>query len=174
LPAQLEITIRPAQSEDWPAIVDINDSAFGGPAESALIAALERSGRATISLVAISESVPVGHIFFSPLRIHSSGPTIPAIALAPMAVLPRCQRRGVGSRLVEAGLKACADQAYQVVVVVGDPRFYRRFGFTPAGAAGLVSIYSEAGDAFMVTELTPGALEGRTGTVEYPSEFADV
>lgn len=170
----MKIEIRPATPADWSAIVDINDSAFEGPDESALIGALERSGRPVISLVALADDLPAGHIFFSPVRIQSAGPAIAAAALAPMAVAPRFQRRGVGSQLVDAGLRECVNQAYQVVVVVGHPHFYRRFGFTPAASLGLASVYSGAGDAFMALELTAGALRGRTGVVEYPAEFASV
>jgi putative acetyltransferase len=174
LAEQLKIAIRRATPADWPAIVDINDSAFEGPRESALIGALERSGRPVISLVALADGVPAGHIFFSLIRIQSPGPPIPVAALAPMAVSPRFQRRGVGSQLVDAGLRDCVNQAYQVVVVVGHPHFYRRFGFTPATGVGLASVYSDAGDAFMALELTAGVLRGRTGVVEYPDEFASV
>lgn len=170
----MKIVIRPATAADWPAIVDINDSAFEGSGESALIGALERSGRPVISLVALADDVPAGHIFFSPVRIQSPGPPIPAAALAPMAVSPRFQRRGIGSQLVDAGLRECANQAYQIVIVVGHPHFYPRFGFTPAASFGLASAYSDAGNAFMALELTPGVLSGRTGVVEYPDEFASV
>jgi putative acetyltransferase len=65
-------------------------------------------------------------------------------------------------------------QGYQLAVVVGHPRFYQRFGFSRAAGAGLESVYSEAGDAFMVVELAAGVLEGRTGVVQYPDEFAGV
>jgi putative acetyltransferase len=174
LAEHLNITIRTATPDDWPAIVEINDSAFESVSESALIAAIERSGRAVISLIALADDVRVGHIFFSPIRIESPGPPIPAAALAPMAVTPRFQRRAVGTQLVEAGLRACIEQGYQVVVVVGHPRFYKRFGFSGAAEAGLESVYSEAGDAFMVVELAAGVLEGRTGVVQYPDEFAGV
>jgi putative acetyltransferase len=170
----MNIAIRRATPADWPAIVDINDSAFEGPAESALIGTLERSGRPVISLVALADDVAAGHIFFSPVPIQSPGPPIPAAALAPMAVSPRFQRCGIGSQLVDAGLRECTNEAYQVVVVVGHPHFYSRFGFTPAGSAGLASVYSGAGDAFMALELTAGVLKGRTGVVEYPDEFAGV
>jgi putative acetyltransferase len=170
----MKIAIRPATPADWPAIVDINDSAFEGTGESALIEAIERSGRPVISLVALADGAPAGHIFFSPVSIQSAGPPIPAAALAPMAVSPRFQRRGIGSQLVDAGLRECASHAYQVVVVVGHPHFYRRFGFTPAASLRLASVYSDAGDAFMALELTDGALRGRTGVVQYPDEFAGV
>jgi putative acetyltransferase len=174
LAQHLNIAIRPATPDDWPAIVEINDSAFEGASESALIAALERSGRPVISLLALADDVRVGHIFFSPIRIESPGPPIPAAALAPMAVTPRFQGKGIGTQLVEAGLRECIEQGYQVVVVVGHPRFYQRFGFRRAAGAGLESVYSEAGDAFMVIELASGVLRGRTGVVQYPDEFAGV
>jgi putative acetyltransferase len=174
LAEHLNITIRAATPDDWPAIVEINDLAFEGATESALIGAIERSGRPVISLVARADDVRVGHIFFSPVRIRSQGPPIPAAALAPMAVTPRFQRSGIGTQLVEAGLRACVEQGYQLVVVVGHPRFYQRFGFSRAAGAGLESVYSGAGDAFMVIELAAGVLKGRTGVVEYPDEFADV
>jgi putative acetyltransferase len=174
LAKHLNVTIRPATPDDWPAIVEINDSAFEGAGESALIGAIERSGRPVISLVACADDVVVGHIFLSPVRVESPGPPIPAAALAPMAVTPRFQRSGIGTQLVEAGLMACIEQGYQIVVVVGHPRFYQRFGFSGAAGAGLESVYSEVGDAFMVIELAVGVLEGRRGVVEYPDEFAGV
>jgi putative acetyltransferase len=91
-----------------------------------------------------------------------------------MAVTPQFQRNGIGTQLVEAGLRACMKQGYQLAVVVGHPRFYQRFGFSRAAGAGLESVYSEAGDAFMVIELVADVLKGRTGVVEYPDEFAGV
>lgn len=168
------IAIRPERPEDSAAVITINDSAFAGTDESRLVEAIKQSGRPVISLVACSDDTPMGHIFFSPIEIHSEGPTIAALALAPMAVLPAFQRRGVGTLLVEAGLKECARQGCQVVVVVGHPTFYPRFGFAPANGMGLQSVYSSAGDAFMALELSKGVLAGRTGFVEYPVEFANV
>ncbi len=152
----------------------INDCAFAGSDESGLIEAIKRSGRPVISLIACSDDTPLGHILFSPIQIRSEGPTLATLALAPMAVLPAFQRRGIGTLLVEAGLNKCARQGCQVVVVVGHPTFYSRFGFSPANGMGLRSVYSSAGDAFMALELSKGVLAGRTGFVEYPLEFASV
>lgn len=166
------IVIRPERPEDSPAVTTINDRAFGGTDESALITAIKESGRPAISLIAWSADAPVGHIFFSQVQIQSEGPTVATLALAPMAVLPAFQRQGIGTLLVEAGLTLCAKQGCQVVVVVGHPTFYARFGFCPASDMGLQSVYSSAGDAFMALELSRGVLAGRTGVVEYPVEFA--
>jgi putative acetyltransferase len=168
------IAIRPERPEDSAAVIAINDRAFAGTAESGLVEAIKQSGRRVISLIACSDDTPVGHIFFSPIQIQSEGRTIATLSLAPMAVLPAFQRRGIGTLLVEAGLKECARQGCQVVVVVGHPAFYRRFGFGPATGMGLRSVYSSAGDAFMALELSKGVLGGRTGVVEYPVEFANV
>lgn len=169
-----QITIRPERPEDSAAVIAINDRAFAGTAESELVVAIRESGRPVISLLAYSDDTPVGHIFFSPIQIRSEGPTIATLALAPMAVLPAFQRRGIGTLLVEAGLKQCARQDCQVVIVVGHPTFYSRFGFRPATGMGLGSVYSSAGDAFMALELAEGVLAGRAGFVEYPAEFANV
>ncbi len=172
LPEGLEI--RPERPGDAAAISDVHDQAFGASAESCLVEALRRSGCTTISFVAVVKDQLVGHILFSPITIDVPRPAIAGLGLAPMAVVPACQRQGFGSRLVETGLRACAEAGYQLVVVLGHPHFYRRFGFRPARELGLTSIYAEAGDAFMALELTPGVLAGRTGLVNYRPEFADV
>jgi putative acetyltransferase len=168
------ITIRLERPEDSAAVISINDRAFAGTDESGLVEAIKQSGRPVISLIACFDDTPAGHIFFSPVQILSEGPMIATLALAPMAVLPAFQRRGIGTLLVEAGLKECARLGCQVVVVVGHPTFYSRFGFCPADRMGLQSIYSSAGDAFMAIELSKAVLAGRTWFVEYPVEFADV
>jgi putative acetyltransferase len=155
-------------------VAAINDQAFSGTGESRLVAAITRSGRPVIYLIACCDNTPVGHILFSPIQIQSDGPAIATLALAPMAVLPQFQRQGTGTLLVHAGLKECARRGCQVVVVVGHPAFYGRFGFGPAGAMGLRSVYSSAGDAFMALELMKGVLACRVGVVEYPVEFSDL
>lgn len=167
------IAIRPELPADIEAIARVNDAAFGGPIESGVVAALRRSGRATISLVAVAESGVVGHIVFSPVTVEATGPPIAALGLGPMAVLPGCQRRGIGSRLVRAGLDECARRDTEVVVVLGHPQYYPRFGFVPAGTLGLRSEYDVPDDTFMAMELIAGVLGGRTGLVRYGREFAD-
>jgi putative acetyltransferase len=88
-----------------------------------------------------------------------------------MAVLPGWQRRGVGSMLVEAGLRECTAAGYQAVVVVGHPDYYARFGFRLSREFGLRCEYAVPEEVFMATELVPGALTGRGGLVRYLPPF---
>jgi putative acetyltransferase len=128
----------------------------------------------TISLVAVQDGRIVGHIAFSPVTITSDTAPIDAIGLAPMAVLPEYQRRGIGSKLVEAGLSACHHTPYGVVVVLGHPHYYPRFGFTPAKPHGIVWEHDVPEEVFMVQELQVDALAQTQGVVKYRPEFAVV
>lgn len=94
-----------------------------------------------------------------------------AMALAPMAVLPDYQNRGIGSLLVQQGMKQCAGLGYEFIVVVGHPEYYPRFGFVPAHQMGLRCKYPVPDDVFMVAELKPGALTGKQALVLYHPEF---
>ena len=121
------------------------------------------------SLVAEEGGRVVGHILFSDLPIVTADGTVEALALAPLAVLPSHQRRGIGSLLVREGLRACREAGHRIVVVLGHPEFYPRFGFSAELAERLKSPFS--GPAFMAAELVPGALEGVEGEVRYPPPF---
>jgi putative acetyltransferase len=169
-----EVLIRAEQPGDEVAVADLNDAAFGGTDESRLVAALRRSGHAMISLVAAARGEVVGHVLFTPVMVDTSGPTIAAMGLGPMAVAPGWQRRGIGSSLVKAGLEECARRGCEIVVVVGHPHFYPRFGFGPAHILGLRSEYTVPDDVFMAMELRAGALMGRAGLVRYLPEFGSV
>jgi putative acetyltransferase len=165
------IEIRREQPGDEAGIRTVLDAAFGQPDESRIVDAIRRAGHSSISLVAVDGSSIVGHILFTPVSIESPGPSIPAFGLAPLSVLPERQRQGVGSQLVVAGLRECADVGCQVVVVVGHPAFYPRFGFRRGSAYRLRSEFDVADDVFMVAELTSAALTGRAGLVRYLPEF---
>ncbi|HSB78203.1 MAG TPA: N-acetyltransferase [Candidatus Methylomirabilis sp.] len=168
------LVVRPERPEEHAPIRQVNTLAFGRPNEAALVDALRQSARPYLSLVAVEDGRIVGHIFFSPVIIQSETGTFPIFGLAPMAVLPECQRRGIGSQLVLRGLEACARIGQTVVVVLGHPAFYPRFGFVPASRKGLYCEYAVPDEAFMVLELLPGVLQGRTGVVKYLPEFAGV
>jgi putative acetyltransferase len=139
--------------------------AFGGGAEARLVDALRRSGAAVLSLVAeCGGGAVVGHVLLSRL-VSPPG----ALALAPLAVLPDRQRRGVGSALVRAALARARAGGWAAAFVLGDPAFYGRFGFEAEAARGYASPY--AGEHFMAVRLGPGPLPG-AGAVIYPEPFA--
>jgi putative acetyltransferase len=150
----------------------VNERAFGRPGEAALVDALR--GPDTISLVAARDDRIVGHILFSTVRIEGAAATLVASGLAPLAVLPEFQRQGIGSQLVRAGLAACRSAGHDVVVVLGHPEYYPRFGFVPADSKGVRCEYDVPREAFMVLELHPAALAGTRDVVRYRPEFAAV
>lgn len=168
--------IREEQAADVDAIRELNQAAFATGLEARLVDRLRADGSIVASLVALDDDRVVGHIAFSPLQIHvdaaGAARTIAALALAPMAVRPAFQRQGIGTRLVRAGVELCAARGHRIVLVVGDPAYYSRFGFSTALALPLRSPYS--GPASMALELEAGALASVAGSVEYAEAFSDL
>jgi putative acetyltransferase len=160
---------------DHDSVAAVHRAAFGGETESRLVDTLRRAPDFIpgLSVVAETDGAVVGHILFSPIMIRGA-PNWPALALAPMAVLPGRQRRGVGSALVRFGLDAARRLGHDRVIVVGHAEYYPRFGFRPASAFGILAPFDVPDDAFMVLELRPGALDDCSGRVCYPPAFSDV
>lgn len=161
--------IREETILDLDGIREVNRLAFGQETEGRLVDLLRAEGAVVASLVAVEGGVIVGHILFSELPIETERGTLAGVALAPMAVRPEWQRRGIGSALVQRGLEVCRERGRSVAVVLGHPDYYPRFGFTAALADRLAAPYS--GDAFMAVELIPGVLDGLRGTVRYAEAF---
>ena len=92
-----------------------------------------------------------------------------AVGLAPVSVAPARQRCGIGRRLIRAGLRRAADEGWQGAFVLGDPAYYRRFGFNPERASGFASPY--AGPHLMVLGLH-GDLAATEGRIDYAPAFA--
>lgn len=168
------ITLRPEHPEDHPAVFEIHTRAFGRPEEARLVEALRKVAAPQISLVAVRDDQVVGHIFFSPVIIKGQKSSVQALGLAPMAVLPELQNQGVGSLLVQEGLKVARRMGQNLVVVLGHSEYYPRFGFEIASRKGLRCEFPAPDEAFMVAELTPDALHGATGVVKYLPEFSQV
>ena len=163
--------IRPEQPDDIGKIHELLVNAFDDAAEAELVNHLRSASRLSPSMVACDEQELVGYIGYSPVTIN--GKASSGLGLAPLAVSPSYQHLGFGGDLIRASLEACREAGATFVVVLGDPGYYRRFGFEPASNFGLTSEY-DAGDAFMALELVPESLQNTSGNVGYAPEFAEL
>lgn len=169
---EVVLVVRAETPGDRQAVREVNDIAFGRVGEANVVDALRGAAEPLISLVADEDGSVVGHVLFSPVLLEPKPFGSLALGLAPLAVHPSRQRRGIGSLLITEGLKECRRLGCGAVFILGDPAYYRRFGFAPAVRGGFRSEYEVPEEAFMVAELEPGALEGRHGRVRYRPEFS--
>jgi putative acetyltransferase len=147
--------------------------AFGCEEEAQLVEAMRQTPGhiPELSLVAEHDGRIIGHILLSPIVIETADGSVSTLSLAPMAVRPEFQRRGVGSALVRAGLEAARRLGHESVIVLGHADYYPRFGFVPARPRGIEPPLDVPDEAFMLIELVPGALAGVRGTVRFPPEY---
>jgi len=167
------LIIRPETPEDKTSIHYVNQEAFSRNQEADLVDKLRKRGVLTISLVAVLDTAIVGHIAFSPVEIASEKSSFGVLALAPMAVLPPYQNKGIGSQLVTAVFQECLRLGHEVIIVLGHPNYYPRFGFVPAYSKGIGCEFEVPDEAWMIAELKQGALAGRQGKVRFQPEFKD-
>lgn len=162
-----ETAIRPERPDDAPGVGELLDAAFGGPAESRLVERLRANGDLVLTLVATDAAAIAGYIAWPRLWIETAQQRLPAVGLAPLAVAPQRQRRGIGSALTREGLAQLRARGESLAFVLGDPVYYRRFGFTVEAASGYVSKY--AGAHFMALKLSD--VSPSAGRVRYPAAF---
>ena len=165
--------IRAEQPADAGMVRAVNEAAFDSALEADIVERIRDQGGASVSLVADSSGVVLGHILFSPVSVGGH-PALRVMGLGPMAVLPTHQRQGIGSSLVREGLDRCQEMGCDAVVVLGHPAYYPRFGFVPASRYGISSEYDVPDEVFMLVELRPGSLDGVTGEVIYDDAFRDI
>lgn len=171
------IHIRPESPEDAAAIANVIRLAFGGDDEVRLVDRLRGAADfdPALSRIAEIDGRIVGHILFTQCVIDGDdGRSTPVVCLAPMAVLPKCQRQGVGSALVRDGLRVCTECGHHIITVLGHPAYYPRFGFLPASRFGIRSPFPAPDDVFMVRATSPDDLIGVAGILRYPSPFNDL
>ena len=173
--------IRSERPGDEAAIAEVNRLAFGRDDEGRLVAAIRHGdgfnrGLSWVATVAneVAADRVVGHILFSPIHVETARDSAPALALAPMAVHPDRQRQGIGSALVRRGLDGARVGGHRIVIVVGHPDYYPRFGFTPAVDHGLQAPFPVPDEAFMALALVPDGLDGVVGVVRYPPVFDEM
>lgn len=171
------ICIRPETQADIAAVHTINVDAFttselGYSGEAEIVDELRSSHpQGLLSLVAEAAGKVVGHILFSPVTIGEQD--VIGMGLGPMAVTPACQRAGIGSQLIEDGIKQLRNHGTPFIVVLGHPQYYSRFGFRRASAQGIHCEYDGVPDeAFMVLVLEESFVA--QGAARYLPEFGDV
>jgi putative acetyltransferase len=162
--------IREETEEDYRSIAAVNRRAFGGDYEETLIENLRAGSLVVASLVAVEDNKMVGHLLFSRLAVEIDGRGVNAVALAPMAVRPTHQRKGVGSQLIAKGLELLKERLIEAVFVLGHKGYYPRFGFSAEHTRKLDSPFHGIAQ-FMALELVPHSLAGKKGTVIFPPPF---
>ena len=167
------IRIREEQSEDIPIIREVNKRAFGQPQEADVVDELRRNCNDLMSLVAVAQDQVVGHILFSPVTIESEDRIVRGVGLAPMAVLPEYQRKGVGAELIRTGITRLGSKGCPFVIVLGHAEYYPRFGFETASRYGVRSEWDVPDDAFMILILNKSEMQGISGLARYRPEFAE-
>jgi putative acetyltransferase len=150
----------------------VHCAAFPIDAEARLVDRLRANDRAKVSLVAEIDGLVVAHILFSPVSIGQNPEFSGGLGLAPVAVLPAWQRKGIGSRLIHEGIAECRQKGFRFIVLLGHAAYYPRFGFQKASLFRLDNEYG-AQDEFMVLELQPGSLPAEGGLVKYGPEFSE-
>lgn len=167
------ISIRLEAPEDLQSIRKVNIEAFGTSSEADLVDRLRKEPIPFISLVATVDTDVVGHILFTEMRSEEDS-HVRIVGLAPMAVLPSFQRRGIGCLLVEAGLEECKSRGYGAVFVLGHPEYYPRFGFISSSEFGITSEFDVPDEVFMAKEILQSHLSHVNGNVYYHPFFQDV
>jgi putative acetyltransferase len=159
--------VRLETPRDVTAIRIVEEVAFGRRDEARLVDDLRAAGDAVFSLVAVDDGIVAGHAMFSRMTAP-----FPALALGPIAVLPEYRRTGIASQLIRDGIARSEVAGWAAIFVLGDPAFYRRFGFDVRKARGFTSPY--AGPHLMALSLGRNELPVDTGIIEYASAFASL
>ena len=172
----MEVEIRQAAAEDFPAIYELTAKAFRQEFESKLIEKIQHGKNYVkeLSLVAVHREKILGYILFSHISILGKQQKFETLALAPLAVDPDYQHQGIGKQLVRRGLETAKSLGFDSVIVMGHSHYYPEFGFKRASLWHIHCPFTVPDDAFMAIELVHGALEGKEGTVNYPLEFTEM
>ncbi|GAA2671102.1 GNAT family N-acetyltransferase [Nonomuraea recticatena] len=162
-------TTRAETERDIPAIREVNLGAFPTPLEADLVEALRADAAWLPGLSIVAEDADgtvAGYALLTRCHVDRS----PALALGPCAVLPGHQKRGAGSAAILAGLRAARDLGENLVLVLGHPEYYPRFGFVPASRYGIRPSF-EVPDEAMMALVFDDSLPVPAGTIVYPAPF---
>ena len=164
--------VRQEQPRDYPEIYELIKNAFATAPnadgdEQDYTNKLRESERyiPELALVAEKEGCLVGHVMFTATPVKYGENTYWALLLSPLCVELSYRNTGIGALLVEEGLKRAKEMGYSAVFVVGDPKYYRRFGFACASEFDITNEGDIPEQFVMALELEPGALTGKKGTI---------
>ena len=152
-------------------IRDVVRSAFGHDDEAILVDQLRDAGALAVSMVLVVDDELVAHAGASPMSWVDHDECAVVWALAPVSVKPEKQRLGYGSQVVRATIDRCRTAGADILTVLGNPKYYGRFGFMPASQHGFRIDDADFGDAFMVMELKAGALSRSSGSLRWHPAF---
>lgn len=164
--------IRQAQPDDSDAIDRLVASSFATDDEAKLVGKLRATEDMLVELVADASGEIIGHVALSGMTVSVDDRHIAAAALAPVSVAERYRGKGIGATLCRDALRRWTKNGSGLALVLGDPAYYARFGFSSKAAAShLETPFPKAGDAFMLYDPS-GLLKGVTGAkAHYPAPF---
>ena len=160
--------IRPAAPTDSAGIRNVHLRAFQTPLEADLVEKLEADGDACFSIVAEHDGTIVGHVLLSRMTVEADGQALRSLGLAPVAVMPDRQNQGIGSALIERAVAVATAAGEQMLFVLGEPKYYGRFGFSAEEAQVFASPY--AGPYFQALALAELGKVG-SGRASYARAF---
>jgi len=171
----MKIIIRPEEQKDFPILYKLNELAFNQEDESILIEKIRQSEIYVPELCLLAElnQQIVGHIVFSTNQIKVKNTIYASLALAPMAVHPDFQNKGIGGELIKAAIGKAKKMDYLSINVLGHPNYYPKFGFKKSTFWNIKCPFDAPEEAFMFIELQINSLVGKEGTVVYPQIFYD-
>lgn len=167
--------IRTETEKDFKEVYKLNYEAFGNREDEAkLVERIRRSEEfiPELSIVAEIENEIVGHLLLSKAVIENDEQLSTVIVLAPVAVKSDRQKQGIGSRMIEEGISRCRVLGFNIILLIGHPSYYPRFGFQPARKYGLeLKQFKVPDEVFMVFEVKAEALQKIKGELKYPKAF---
>ncbi len=174
----MEIIIRQEKPEDHEAVFNLTKETFLNESnsdhrEQFLVKRIRNSRNFIpgLSMVAEVRGQIVGYVLLSEITIQNDKNNFPALALAPVAVMPKFQQKGIGSTLLRTVHKKAKKLGYQLVIVLGHEEYYPRFGYEPAINFDIQAPFEVPAKNFMLKELVPDAAKHICGIVVYPEEF---
>ncbi|WP_390675690.1 GNAT family N-acetyltransferase [Algisphaera agarilytica] len=163
------VTLRDADEADAKDLIAVHAAAFPTDAEAKLVAELLDGYDVLFSIAAECDGRIVGHALLTGMTHEDGGSVRGLVGLAPIAVHPDFQGRGIGKALVREAIRQCKANRVTALFVLGEPGYYGPMGFQPASEQGLTSEF-DAGDAFQVIQFRPDR-PAPAGRVSYAPAF---